>query len=326
MPDTVLHVTKLRTVFDTQDGKAVAVNNISFSISRGETLGLVGESGCGKTVTALSLLRLVRKPGRIEAGNVFLNGENLLELTENEMRDRRGNRLSIVFQEPMSSLNPVFTIGEQLIETYLHHLDVSRSIAKQRAIEMLSHVGIPHPAFILRAYPHQLSGGLRQRVLIAMALACVPSLLIADEPTTAIDVTVQIQILRLLNRLKNEFGMAILLITHDLGVVAESCDRVAVMYASNIIETGPVKSIFQMPSHPYTSGLLKSIPAVHSPKARLRIIPGQVPQPMNYPPGCNFYSRCSLATEHCLIHNPILEKIHDGHEVACWNWRQMRNT
>lgn len=319
MADTVLDIRALRTVFHTREGLAVAVNDVSFALQRGEILGLVGESGCGKTVTALSIMRLVRPPGEIVSGDVLFNGRNLRSIGESEMRDLRGNRIAMAFQEPMTALNPVYTIASQMTEVYRRHLKCSSADARGRSVDMLRHVGIPDPEFLIDAFPHELSGGMRQRVLIAMSLACRPDVLIADEPTTAIDVTVQAQLMQLLRQLRDEYGMAVLLISHDLGVVASVCDRVAIMYASNIVETAPTRELYARPRHPYTRGLLQSIPAVHQPRERLSIIPGQVPRPTHYPPGCNFAARCPRASERCNLHEPALEETRAQHLVACWN-------
>jgi peptide/nickel transport system ATP-binding protein len=315
----VIDVRTLSVVFDTYDGPAPAVQQVSFHVDRGETLGLVGESGCGKTVTALALMRLLPTTGRVTSGEVHFEGMDLLAADDDTMRTLRGRRIAMAFQEPMTALNPVFTIGSQVTEALRVHRDLRRHDANEQAMRMLHRVGVPDPDRVFDAYPHQLSGGLRQRALIAMSLVCMPAFLIADEPTTAIDVSLQVQILRLINDLKLEFGMGVLLITHDLSVVAESCDRVAVMYASHIVETARVGEIFRMPRHPYTIGLLQSVPAVHAPHQALSIIPGQVPRPQNYPAGCNFASRCTFASEKCLRHDPPLASVSDGHEVACWN-------
>ena len=317
--DPILQVRNLTTVFDTRDGTAVAVDGVSFTLHRGETLGIVGESGCGKTVTALSVMRLIRRPGRITGGEVLLDGRDLLSLTEKQMRQVRGRDIAMVFQEPMTALNPVFTIGDQLTEGLLYHGHLGWTDAYDTAVDVLARVGIADPHDVMLAFPHQLSGGMRQRAMIAMGLVCHPGVLIADEPTTAIDVTVQAQVLSLIKELKQDFGMSVLLITHDLGVVAETCDRVAIMYASHIVECGPVREIFHSPRHPYTAGLLASIPASHHPKERLTIIPGQVPRPTHYPAGCNFQFRCDSATERCVTHQPQLERIQDAHAAACWN-------
>ena len=317
--EPILQVKSLRTVFDTRDGEAVAVDDVSFTLHRGETLGLVGESGCGKTVTALSVMRLIQRPGRIKGGEVLYGETDLLTLSERQMRQVRGKDIAMVFQEPMTSLNPVFTIGDQLTEGLLYHDHLGWTEAYDTAVDVLARVGIGDAPDVMMAFPHQLSGGMRQRVMIAMGLVCHPNVLIADEPTTANDVTVQAQVLSLINDLKTEFGMSVLLITHDLGVVAETCDRVAIMYASHIVECAPVREIFHSPKHPYTAGLLASIPSSHLPKERLTIIPGQVPRPTHYPPGCNFQFRCDHAVERCVLHEPRLEHICDGHSVACWN-------
>ena len=320
----LLEVSGLTTVFETREGTAPAVQEASFRLHRGETLGLVGESGCGKTVTALSIMRLIRPPGRIAAGSVRFDGRDLLTLPEREMRDIRGNRISMIFQEPSASLNPVFTIGSQITEVYLHHKNMDRKEAAMRSADMLRHVGLPDAERLMAAYPHQLSGGMRQRALIAMSLACIPDIVIADEPTTAIDVTVQAQILDLMRQLKRDFGMAVLLISHDLAVVADMCDRVAMMYASRIVETASSEELFLHPSHPYTIGLLHSIPSTHAPHSRLPLIPGQVPRPTHYPVGCHFHDRCPFATEACRVEEPVLQPIGDEHEVACWHWTKVR--
>jgi peptide/nickel transport system ATP-binding protein len=287
----LLAVEHLTTVFDLRSGPAAAVDDVSFELHAGETLGLVGESGSGKSVTALSILRLVQPPGRIASGTVTFNGRNLLDLPERAMREVRGAQISLVFQEPMTALNPVFTIGDQLAEALRVHGRATRKQAKELAIELLEAVRIPHPAARIRDYPHQLSGGMRQRVLIAMAIACKPSLLIADEPTTALDVTIQAQILDLLREMKTTLNLALLLITHDLGVVAETADRVAVMYGGRIVEHGRVGEIFRNPQHPYTRGLLASVPRPGE-RGRLRAIDGTVPVLGALPAGCTFHPRC----------------------------------
>ncbi len=315
----VVDVRNLAVVFDTYDGPAPAVQQLHFHVNRGETLGLVGESGCGKTVTALALMRLLPPNGRIVSGEILLDGVDLMRLDDEEMRMLRGRHIAMAFQEPMTALNPVLTIGRQITESLFVHLELRKREARIRALDMLQRVGVPDPERIYDAYPHQLSGGLRQRALIAMSLVCMPGFLIADEPTTAIDVSLQVQILHLINDLKVEFGMGVLLITHDLSVVAESCDRVAVMYASHIVETAPVLDLFLKPRHPYTIGLLHSIPSAHVPQQRLSIIPGQVPRPQHYPAGCNFASRCSFASEQCVNHDPELVEVTGHHAVACWN-------
>ncbi|MBI5646065.1 MAG: ABC transporter ATP-binding protein [Ignavibacteriae bacterium] len=319
----ILSVEHLTTVFETADGPAPVVQDVSFSISRGEMLGLVGESGCGKTVSALSVLGLVRHPGRVTNGAILFNGIDLRGLDERALRDIRGNRIAMIFQEPMTALNPVFSVGAQMNEVLLHHRNMTRIEARTRSIEMLQHVGIPDPARVMDAYPHQLSGGLRQRVLIAMSLLCSPDILIADEPTTAIDTTMQAQILDLLRRLTHEFGMGVLLITHDLSIVAQTCDRVAVMYASRLVEVARTNDLFSAPLHPYNEALLRSVPARHPRRSRLPIIAGQVPRPTAYPAGCHFSTRCELADENCAMHEPPLA--HAGAErlTACWHWQRL---
>ncbi len=316
----ILSVRDLTVSFDTHEGRADAVQNATFDLHHGETLGIVGESGCGKTVTALAILRLIQSPGFIRSGEIMFNGNNLLDLSERQMRSMRGSKISMVFQESMTSLNPVFTVGDQLLEVLLFHERATWDESYERCHDLLIRVGIQDPDTVMLSYPHQLSGGMRQRVLIAMALVGNPTILIADEPTTAIDVTAQAQVLRLINDLKVEFGMSVLLITHDLGVVAQTCDRVAIMYASRIVESGSVRDIFYNPKHPYTIGLLNSMPSMHNRGERLTIIPGQVPRPTMYPAGCNFHSRCDLASETCIQHEPELRPIAAGQHVACWNW------
>ena len=316
----LLEVNNLRTYFHTDDGIARSVDGVSFSVDRGETLGIVGESGCGKSVTALSVMGLIpNPPGRIEGGEILFDGENLLEFNEEQMRHVRGNDVSMIFQEPMTSLNPVFTVGYQIDEAVMLHQKVSKHEAKKRSIEMLYLVGIPDPEQRYGEYPHQLSGGMRQRVMIAMALSCNPKLLIADEPTTALDVTVQAQILDLMTKLQDEMGMGMIMITHDLGVIAEVCDRVAVMYAAKIVEYTDVDSIFYNPRHPYTIGLLKSIPRLGEDVEKLATIEGTVPPPTNWPKGCHFCTRCQWADDLCWSDEPQLVEIETGHQVACWH-------
>jgi oligopeptide/dipeptide ABC transporter ATP-binding protein len=298
-----LSVSHLTTVFDTSRGAVTAADDVSFEIRAGETLGLVGESGSGKSVTALSIMRLVQPPGRIAGGRILFKGRDLLTLDERDMRGVRGADISLIFQEPMTALNPVFTIGDQIAETLLVHKRAARREARAKAIELLDAVHIPDAASRIGDYPHQLSGGMRQRVLIAMALACHPSLVIADEPTTALDVTIQAQILELLRDMKTALNLSLLLITHDLGVVAETADRVAVMYAGRIVETGPVRAIFRTPQHPYTRGLLASIPGA-APGARLRAIEGSVPLLGALPPGCAFNPRCPDRFDPCTTAPP----------------------
>jgi peptide/nickel transport system ATP-binding protein len=323
--DTVLAVEGLRTVFFTRQGVVKAVDDVSFALRRGETLAIVGESGCGKSMTALSLMRLIPEPpGRIVAGTVVLNGTDLLQLDHAAMRGVRGNEISMIFQEPMTSLNPVLTIGEQIGEALRLHQGLSHQAALARAIEMLVLVKIPEAAQRAGEYPHQLSGGMRQRAMIAMALACKPSVLIADEPTTALDVTIQAQILALILELQQAMGTAVILITHDLGVVAETAQRVIVMYAGRKVEEASVEDLFAAPLHPYTRGLLASIPrldleAADDAPARLVEIPGMVPSLMNLPKGCAFAPRCKLADARCRETYPPYEEKCPGHWAACWH-------
>jgi oligopeptide/dipeptide ABC transporter ATP-binding protein len=316
----LLEVKGLRTEFRSGGSSFAAVDGISFSLAPGETLGIVGESGCGKSVTSLSIMRLVpNPPGRITAGDIRLEGRNLLDLPESAMRAVRGDDIAMIFQEPMTSLNPVQTVGDQIIEAVQLHRSLSAAAARARALEMLQLVKIPSPETRLDEYPHQLSGGMRQRVMIAMALACDPKLLIADEPTTALDVTIQAQILDLLRDLRERTGAAIMLITHDLGVVAELAHRVIVMYAGRIVEEAPVGLLFADPQHPYTLGLLGSIPRLGSDgDERLTAIEGVVPNPYALPPGCRFSPRCPLADEKCRSEQPALREIVPGHRAACW--------
>ncbi len=316
--DDLLVVRGLTTEFATDDGLIRAVDDISFSIRRGGTLGLVGESGCGKSVTSLSIMRLIGSPGRIVSGEIVIGGSDITKVSEAEMRHFRGNRISMIFQEPMTSLNPVFTIGDQVGEVFRIHQGLNRKDARDKTIEMLKMVRISAPEARVDEYPHQLSGGMRQRVMIAMALACRPELLIADEPTTALDVTIQAQILDLMSSLQRDLGTSILLITHDLGVVAEVCESVVVMYAGRIVEKAPVNSIFSGARHPYTRGLLKSIPRLGRKVSRLPTIEGAVPAPGNYPAGCRFQARCSLVQPKCRETEPVLLPVSDQHEVACW--------
>ena len=314
----LLEVRGLHTRFHTERGEFPAVDGVSFSIGAGRTLGIVGESGCGKSVTALSIMGLIpRPPGRIAAGEILFEGVDLLRLPPRELNDLRGDRLAMIFQEPMSSLNPAFTIGEQVAEALLRHRHVSKREARAAAIEALRQVRIPSPEQRYDDYPHRLSGGMRQRAMIAMALACKPKLLICDEPTTALDVTIQAQILDLMRTLREETGTAVILITHDLGVVAELADEVAVMYAGRIVEHAPVGRLFAEPQHPYTVGLLGSIPKLHLEQARLPAIQGQVPDPLDWPSGCRFRPRCPFAVEAC-IEQPALTDVHAGHQAACW--------
>jgi len=321
--DIVLEVKSLQTLFFTNSGLFKAVDDVSFSVGRGETLAIVGESGCGKSVSALSIMRLVPDPpGRIAGGSVRLEGTDLLALDEAGMREIRGNRISMIFQEPMTSLNPVMRIGDQITEAVRLHRDISRKEAWQQAVEMLRRVRIPEPARRAVEYPHQLSGGMRQRAMIAMALACRPALLIADEPTTALDVTIQAQILALILDLQKELGMGLILITHDLGVVAQTAQRVIVMYAGRKVEEADVKTLFASPRHPYTRGLMASIPAVPThcapASARLAEIPGTVPSLSRLPAGCAFAPRCRLAIDRCRSEYPPLQDWGGGHWAACW--------
>jgi oligopeptide/dipeptide ABC transporter ATP-binding protein len=314
----LLQVRDLKTYFFTSNGIVKAVDGISFSLKKGETMALVGESGCGKSVTALSLLRLVPEPGKIVGGQIRFDGEDLLHLTEPEMRRVRGNRIAMVFQEPMTALNPVLRIGNQISEVLLQHQDISKADARTASIDLLHQVGIPAPEQRIREFPHQLSGGLRQRVIIAMALACDPQLLIADEPTTALDVTIQAQIMDLLSNLQSKRQMATLLITHDLGVVAESAQQVAIMYAGIIVEYASVNQLFDKPGHPYTRGLLASVPRLGDKRDRLSPIDGHVPSPLTYHAGCPFLERCPEVIPICSNRCPKLKEIAPGHYVRCW--------
>ena len=318
MTAPLLSVRDLRSWVHTASGIARAVDGVSFDIMPHETVGVVGESGCGKSVTSLSILRLIDRPGTIEPGSrIELEGRDLMTLGEREIRAIRGNRISMIFQEPMTSLNPVFTVGDQVAEVARVHAGASRREAWERAVEMLATVGMPAAAERAREYPHQLSGGLRQRVMIAMALMMGPALLIADEPTTALDVTIQAQILELLAELQDRIGMSILLITHDLGVIAESTNRVLVMYAGQIVEEAQVETLFSAPHHPYTEGLLAAMPRVGSTRDRLAVIPGSVPPPTRWPSGCRFHDRCSFAWERCANEAPPLYQIGNGHVSRC---------
>jgi peptide/nickel transport system ATP-binding protein len=320
--DTLLEVKNLRTKYTTDDGTLYPVDDVSFRVKKGQTLGIVGESGCGKSQTALSIMRLIQKPGIIESGDVTFKGESLISKTDVQMREILGNQMAMIFQEPMTSLNPVFTVGDQVEESIrLHKKGLSNAEIKQSAIEMLKLVGIPAPEKRYHEYPHQLSGGMRQRVMIAMAMSCNPQLLIADEPTTALDVTIQAQILDLMRKVQKEFNAGMILITHDLGVVAEMCQDVIVMYAGKVVEYGTVEDIFYRPRHPYTQGLLNSIPHFET-GARLKTlqtIPGLVPNLYKLPKGCRFQDRCSKVTDHCKTAEPKLENLRGSHRVACFN-------
>jgi len=319
MTEPLLEVRDLKTHFFTDDGVVRAVDGVTFEVGAGETLAVVGESGSGKSVTSLSILRLVPEPpGRIVGGSIRFRGRDLLTLSPAEMRKVRGKEISMIFQEPMTSLNPVYTCGEQIMEALVLHEKLDRRAARARTIEMLGHVGISSPEQRVDEYPHQMSGGMRQRVMIAMALACKPGLLIADEPTTALDVTIQAQILELLKRLQREFGMAVLLITHDLGVVAETADRVAVMYAGQVVEYCDVAEIFRRTRHPYTAGLLASLPKLGRRQEQLRVIPGNVPNPTHFPAGCRFHPRCPVAEARCREQDPPVERFDAGHLSRCW--------
>ncbi|MGE4158845.1 MAG: ABC transporter ATP-binding protein [Planctomycetota bacterium] len=318
MSDVVLSVQGLRTHFRTDDGVVPSVDGVSFELRRGKTLCVVGESGCGKSVTAFSLMRLIpMPPGFFAGGSVMFEGRDLLKLPEDEMRKLRGNRLAMIFQEPMTSLNPVFTVGDQIMEAILLHQKLPRREARTKAIEMLRKVGIPSPELRIDDFPHQMSGGMKQRVMIAMALSCEPDVLIADEPTTALDVTIQAQILDLLRDLQQSGNMSILLITHDLAVVSEVADEVVVMYAAKVVERAGVKELFGNPLHPYTQGLLKAIPQLGRRTDRLSEIPGQVPKPQNYPKGCHFAERCPHVVARCREAEPPMVEVRPGHFTAC---------
>ncbi|SHH41437.1 ABC transporter ATP-binding protein [Thermosipho atlanticus] len=320
----LLEVKNLKTYFYTEDGIVKAVDGVDFEVYPGETLGIVGESGSGKSVTSLSILRLLDPNGEIlKDSQIIFEGKNLLELSEDEMRKIRGNDIAMIFQEPMVALNPVFTIGEQIIEAIMLHQDVSKTEARKMAIEMLKKVGIPEPEKRVDEYPHELSGGMRQRAMIAMALSCRPKLLIADEPTTALDVTIQAQILELMRELQKEYGMAIILITHDVGVIAENADRVVVMYGGMVMETADVKELFKEMRHPYTWGLLNSIPRLDIEQDRLYNIPGIVPDPLHFPPGCRFNTRCEFADERCKKEIPPLYEISKGHYSRCFYYKKV---
>ncbi len=318
--DNVLDVRNLKTYFFTEEGVVKAVDDVSFSIARGRTMGLVGESGSGKSVTALSITRLIAHPGRVVEGQILLDGEDVLKLDEPDMRRRRGSRVSMIFQEPMTALNPVLTTGYQIAEAVLAHENVSQGEAWDRAVEAMQAVAIPDAARRAKDYPHQLSGGMRQRVMIAMALVCKPTLLIADEPTTALDVTIQAQILELLNELREEYSLSLMLISHDLGVIAEVAETVAVMYAGKIVEIGSAEQVFREARHPYTQGLLQSIPKLGSSlakKDRLDVIEGVVPNLLHLPVGCSFASRCVKRTDECTQSEIELDAIADNHHVRC---------
>jgi len=319
MQKEILTIRNLRTCFHTQDGTATAIDGLDFSVNHAEIVGVVGESGCGKSVTALSIMRLVpNPPGEIESGEIYFEGKDLLKLSENEMRKIRGNEISMVFQEPMVYLNPVFTVGDQISEPIRLHQGLSRRQALERVIELLKSVDIPAPKERIRNYPHQMSGGMRQRAMIAMAISCHPKLIIADEPTTALDVTIQLQILNVMRKLRDELGTAIILITHNLGIVAEMVDKVIVMYAGKVVEDSPVKDLFENPCHPYTAGLLKSLPRLDQKRRRLHIIPGNVPSILDLPDGCVFSDRCEKRFKRCLSERPPLLEIGVQRFCRCW--------
>mgnify|MGYP002628757239 FL=1 len=320
-----LSINNLVTEFDTDEGRVRAIDDVSFTAKAGQTLGIVGESGCGKSVTALSIMRLLPQPmGQIVSGSVELDGTDLTQLPIPQMEKIRGARIGMVFQEPMTALNPVHTVGRQLTEALLIHKDITPDAAIREAVGLLDRVGIPSPDVRMTEYPHQLSGGMRQRVVIAMALACKPDFLIADEPTTALDVTIQAQILELIKELQADMGMSVILITHDLGVIAETCDEVVVMYAGKVAERGSVFDIFDRAAHPYTRGLLKSIPTLNTePKSILSTIDGMVPGLLDLPEGCRFENRCTFSHEQCISKAPDLQAVKDQHQVSCLRWQEI---
>ncbi|EMT53993.1 MULTISPECIES: ABC transporter ATP-binding protein [Brevibacillus] len=319
MSSTLVEFRNLKTYFYTEAGVVQAVNDVSFSIRAGETVCIVGESGCGKSITAMSLMRLIASPpGKIVGGEILFEGRDLLKIKESEMRMIRGNEIAMIFQEPMTSLNPVLTVGDQIMEPLIEHTLLSKSEARKKAIQLIEQVGIPRADQIIDSYPHELSGGMRQRIMIAISLSCDPKLLIADEPTTALDVTIQAQILDLLRQLKKDRNMSLMLITHDLGVVAEMADYVVVMYAGKVIEEGPVKEIFKNPRHPYTKGLLLAKPVIGQRKERLFTIPGQVPNPIGLGENCHYSDRCEHAMDICRASQPALQKDGADSKVACW--------
>jgi peptide/nickel transport system ATP-binding protein len=318
----LLDIQQLKTHFFTENGVVPSVDGVSFQINKGETVAVVGESGCGKSVTSLSIMGLVGSPGKIVGGEILFEGRDLTKATKKELRKIRGNEIAMIFQEPLTSLNPVFTVGSQVAEAIRLHQNASKEEAKQKTIELLKRVGIPRAEKVYSSYPHSLSGGMRQRVMIAMALSCNPKLLIADEPTTALDVTIQAQILHLMRELSRENDTAIMLITHDLGVVAEMVDRVIVMYAGQVVEQGDVFTLFKDPKHPYTKGLLNSTPRIHELKDELESIEGSVPNPSEMPKGCKFHPRCPKATEQCVTAEPQLKEMDSGHQVRCWLYEE----
>jgi len=317
-PGELLRVEDIKTYFFTEDGVVKAVDGVSLRLNRGETLGIVGESGCGKSVTSMSIMRLISAPGEVLEGQAFLRGLDILRLSEEDMRHIRGNRMSMIFQQPTSCLNPVFRVGDQISEALMLHRGLGKQQARQRAIELLTMVGIPSAKTRIDSYPHEMSGGMCQRVMIAMALSCEPELLIADEPTTALDVTIQAQILELMRDLKSRYNTGIILITHDLGVIAEMADHVAVMYAGKIVEEAPVGELFESPKHPYTQGLLASIPVLGEVKDKLAVIPGSVPSLKNLPPGCRFAGRCPFVMDICRVEEPALLRLTPTRTARCW--------
>ncbi|MFT5014038.1 MAG: peptide/nickel transport system ATP-binding protein [Patiriisocius sp.] len=325
MTEPLLSIQHLVTEFDTDEGRVRAVDDLSFDVKPGETIGIVGESGCGKSVTALSIMRLLPQPmGQIASGNVIFQGQDLTKLSLPKMEKIRGARIGMVFQEPMTALNPVHTIGRQITEVLLLHQDISKDAAIRAGVEILDKVGIPSPDIRMTEYPHQLSGGMRQRVVIAIALACKPALLIADEPTTALDVTIQAQILELIRELQSDLGMAVIMITHDLGVIAETCEDVVVMYAGKMAEKGSVYDIFDRPKHPYTKGLLASIPTLDTiPKSKLSVIDGMVPGLLDLPTGCRFENRCPYRQDGCTLAPPPIETVDQEHQVSCLRWQEI---
>lgn len=322
MAKIILNIEGLRTHFFTEAGIVKAVDGISFNLMKGESLGLVGESGSGKTVTALSVLGIVPKPGRITEGKIEFSGENLLKKTEKEMQQMRGSEIAIIFQDPSSSLNPVYNVEVQLVDAIKAHQSVSKIEARRKAIEILDVVGIPEAETRMREYPHQFSGGMKQRVAIARALACQPTLLFADEPTTNLDVTIQAQVLNLLNDLKKKFGMSLVMITHDMGIIAEMTSRIVVLYAGRVCEIAETNELFERPKHPYTESLLAAVPRLDMRKT-LRVIPGNIPNLIDPPPGCRFHPRCNYAKQACKERIPVLEEIEPGHSVACHEWRNI---
>ncbi len=316
--NALLQVKDLRTYFHTEDGIVKAGDGVTFDVYAGETLGIVGESGCGKSVTSLSVMRLLDEKGEIAGGEIIFEGKNVMAIPESQMMKIRGNDMAMIFQEPMTALNPVFTIGFQIMEAILLHQDVNKEQARKMAIDMLRKVGIPEPEKRVDEYPHELSGGMRQRAMIAMALSCNPKLLFADEPTTALDVTIQAQILELMKSLQEQYGMALVMITHDLGVIAEMAQRVVVMYAGKVVEYAEVHTLFKKPRHPYTWGLMNAIPKLDEDREVLYNIPGVVPDPLDFPDGCRFNTRCPLATDKCRKEEPPLVEVDENHTSACW--------